>query len=106
MTTAWAAVAVTGALFVAVEVTVLLVLMRSRGGRRQVASDLVSTMHARGSADAACMAIGLTSTTQADARPVTDDCWYYLVRAIDPCSATPDDTWGRNSLGVARPACR
>ena len=76
------------------------------GTSYEVASDLVSTMHARGSADAACTAIGLTSTTEGDARLVTDDCWYYLVRAVDPCAATPDDSWGRNSLSAARPACR
>lgn len=76
------------------------------GTSYQVASDLVSTMHQRGTADAACTAVNLTSTSHADARPVTDDCWYYLVRAVDPCSVTPDDTWGRNSRAIPRPACR
>ena len=54
----------------------------------------------------ACAAVGLTSTTHADASPVTDDCLYYIVRAIDPCAATPDDTWGYDSFSTARPACR
>ena len=76
------------------------------GTTYQLASDFLRNARAALAADAPCSAVGLTSNGALDTTPVRDECVYFLARAVDPCAPAPDEAWGRDSLGVARPACR
>jgi hypothetical protein len=75
------------------------------GTTYDVASDRLSVLWAARAADAKCVARGLAGTELVDPRPAPGDGWYYLVRAVDPCAATPDEAWGADSFGRPRPSC-
>jgi hypothetical protein len=81
------------------------------GTRYEVASDLLSGLHAARSAGGPCVASGLAARDWQDARPAAGDGWYCLTRGVNVtrgvngCGPPAGDGWGSDSLGLPRPAC-
>ena len=49
--------------------------------------------------------VALAERVHRDARPVTDDGLYYVVRAVNACGPGPGAGWGRGTRPEPRPAC-
>ena len=75
------------------------------GTRYDVAGDLLGVLWTSRSANAPCLVVAVNGLTWTDARPVVDDGFYYLVRAVNACGPAVAQGWGSDSFGRARPAC-
>lgn len=71
-----------------------------------VATNLLSELHRIRVASGACLATDLTVPSFVDARDVSSDGFWYLVRAENACGPPAGERWGQDSLGGQRPGCR
>jgi predicted outer membrane repeat protein len=76
------------------------------GTRYEVAAATLTELRTRRVADAPCVQVGLTLPTWTDTVPPgPGEGFYYLVRGVNACGPAGPTGWGKDSLGVDRPAC-